>query len=73
MIENIFELLLGILLGAGLCTCVFLFFKAVYVNLVISVRRDIERDKDNKKKYDDMYKEVIIDALSEYERRKNES
>jgi len=42
------------------------------MNLVISVRRDIERDEDNKKKYDDMYKEVIIDALLEYERRKNE-
>jgi len=73
MIENISDLSLSILLGAGLCACVFCFFKAVYMNLVISVRRDIERDEDNKKKYDDMYKEVIIDALSEYERRKNES
>ena len=73
MIENMSELFLGMLLGAGLCVCVFLFFKAVYVNLVINVRRDIERNNDNKKKYDNMYKEIIIEALSEYERRKNES
>ena len=71
------EILLGLIIGICGTVVTFLFGRLIYLMMVSNIRRNIEKTKDQRKEcddeYKDEYKEMIIEAFSEYERRKNES
>lgn len=73
MITSISDFLLGIMIGGGGTVVAIMLYFLIKTSIVASVREDTVKSDLRRNKHDEEFKQLIVGALEEYNKKKEET